>query len=172
MTKRVLGAVAIAATTAMLLPSFASATSAGDRTFAQTYPVASRLCTEVALGKRPHLKSVAAKVTEDCTALQTKFTTAQTAVLATRAAVAAQIAADETLITAACPKSMIGKPSCHNARLSEGAAIAALRAQRRAAAHLYYKTVETNRRAFWHAIKLLRGLSHVPADKPIKLENH
>src|SRR5438552_2548299 len=50
MPKRLLGATAITATVAALaLPAIASATTrAGDKTFQQTYPVASRLCTEVA----------------------------------------------------------------------------------------------------------------------------
>ena len=171
MAKRVLGTAAIAATTAMLVVPSVAGARAGDRTFAQTYPVASHLCTEVAAGKRPRLKKVAATVLADCAALQANFTAAQTAVLATRASIASQVAADAALIKAACPQSQVGKPACENARHSENAAISSLHAQGRAAARLYYKTIEANRHTFWHAIHLLLGASHLPADKPIKVEN-
>src|SRR5438270_296659 len=64
MPKRLTGAAAIESMIAALaLPSLASAgTRAGDRTFPQTFPVASKLCDEVAAGKRKHLVSVAAAV--------------------------------------------------------------------------------------------------------------
>ena len=173
MPKRLLGATAITATVAALaLPAIASATTrAGDKTFQQTYPVASRLCTEVAAGKRPHLKSVATTVLADCAALQTNFTTAQTAVVTARTTLRAQIAADAHAIALACPKPHDGTPSCLSTRHTQHAAISALRAQLLAAVHVYYKAVETNRRAFWAAIKALRPARHFAADKPIKVEN-
>ncbi len=172
MSKRVLGAAAIAATTATLaIPSVAGA-NAGDRTFAQTFPVASRLCTEVAAGKRPHLKAIAPMIATDCATLLANFTAAQTAVLAARTSLGAQIAADQALKAAACPPALERKASCLNAKHTENAAIHALKVQRRNASRLYYKTIESDRGAFWHAIKQLRGLLHVQTDKPIRVQDH
>jgi hypothetical protein len=172
MPKRILGAAAIAATTAFLVvPSVASA-RAGDHTFQQTYPVASHLCTEVAAGKRHRLKAVAATVLEDCATLETGFKTAQTTVLAVRASTGAQIAADQALTKAACPLPTTGTPACVTARHTEAAAIKVLRQQRVAAAHLYYNTIETNRRTFWSAVRKLRGLSHIKGDARIHLHDN
>jgi hypothetical protein len=172
MQKRLIGAAAIAvASVALAIPSGAGAViKAGDRTFVKTFPVASHFCTEVAAGNKPHYKTVMAAVLADCTTLQANFTSAQSAVLTTRASLTSQIAADKALVTAACPKPMLGKPACHDTRKTQHAAIEVLRAERRAAVHLYYITVESDRRAFWHAIHLLKGLAHVPADKPIKIQ--
>jgi hypothetical protein len=176
MPKRLLGAVAVASTTvALALPAFAGATvHAGERSFPQTFPVASHLCTEVAAGKRKHLASVSAAVAADCATLQSNFTAAQTAVVTTRTTIRAQIAADKSTIAAACPKPTNNvQPACLNTRHAQNIAIAALRSQMLAAVHLYYKTIESDRRAFWAEIKALRPARHlhlVP-DKPIKQQN-
>jgi hypothetical protein len=173
MPKRLLGATAITATVAALaLPAVSSAgIRAGEKTFQQTFPVASHLCTEVAAGKRPHLKSVAAAVAADCAGLQTNFTAAQTTVITARTTFKTQKAADLHTIALACPKPHDGAPACVSARHTQHAAISVLRAQMLAAVHLYYKTIETDRRAFWAAIKALRPARHLAADKPIKVEN-
>jgi hypothetical protein len=171
MQKRLFGIAAMAATTAVLVvPSGAGATKAGDKTFAQTFPVASRLCTDVAAGKRPRLKAVAETILADCTTLETNFSTVKSSILATRASTATQIAADKALINAACPAPATEKPkpACVNARKTQTKAIGALRKALTAAARNYYKTVESDRRSFWHSIKLLRPLAHIHADKPIQ----
>jgi hypothetical protein len=170
MPKRVLGAAAIAATTALMVPSVASA-RAGDKTFQQTYPVASHLCTEVAAGKRPRLKAVSATVLENCATLEATFKTAQTTVLAARASIGAQIAADEALKKTTCAPPSEGTPACASVRHTQNAAIRVLRLQKVAAVHSYYKTVETSRRAFWHAIRQLRGLTHAKGDLRIHVHD-
>ncbi len=175
MPKRLLGAATIAATIAALaLPSLASANiRAGDKTFQQTFPVASHLCTEVAAGKRKHLIPVAATVLADCAALQANFTTAQTAVLTARTTIKAQIAADRHTIALACPKPDGAQPACVNTRHAQNAAIRVLRFQMLAAVHLYYKSTEADRRAFWAEIQALRPVRHLhlAPDKPIKEQN-
>lgn len=174
MPKRLLGVAAIAAmTAALMLPSAAGAAiKAGDKTFQQTFPVASRLCTEVAAGKRKHLVSVSAAVLANCSTLQGNFTTGQTAVLTARTTITTQISADRAAIHAACPTPADElKPACVSARHSNSAAIKTLRIQLLAATHVYYKTIETDRRAFWAAIKVLRPARHLAPDKPIKVQN-
>ena len=173
MPKRLLGATAIATSVAALaLPALASAgIRAGERTFAQTFPVASHLCTEVAAGKRKHLQPVAASVLADCATLQTNFTAAQSTVVTARTTLKAQIVADAHAIALACPKPKDGAPVCVSTRHTQNAAIGVLRAQKLAAVHTYYKTVEADRKAFWAAIKVLRPARHLVPEKPIKVQN-
>src|SRR5205807_9527929 len=99
------GGLAVAATVAMLALAGAAGAAkpphAGELTFQQTYPHASRVCTEVAAGgglKR--LRPFAAQVAADCAALQAQFNTAHTTVLAQFAAIAAARAAQRAATTA------------------------------------------------------------------------
>ena len=97
------GAVIVAAATTLAIPVTAGA-SAGDRTFQEVYPIASHLCANVAAGtERRRLKSFAPAVLADCQALQAEFTAAQTTVLAARAVLTPQIAANRAAILAVCP---------------------------------------------------------------------
>jgi hypothetical protein len=174
--KQLFGATAtVASIIALVLAAGATAVAmpAGTRSFTQTFPVASKLCANVKAGtvKSKKLKAQSTAVIADCTALETNFGAAQLAVNTARTTDNAQIAADKAAINTACPPSMIGKPACTSVRASEKAAIKALVANRSAAVHLYYKTVESMRRAFWHQIHLLRGLSHIRADKPLPILN-
>jgi hypothetical protein len=174
MPTRLLGVLVVTATAASLVsPGLAGAKTppkAGERTYEQTYPLASRLCTEVAAGKRKHLKPFAATILADCTALQSGFTAAQSAVVTTRATLKAQIAADRTSLAAACPKPA-KTTACRTNRFKTGVAINVVRHQLIAAVHHYYRTIEANRRAFWAAIRALPGESHVHADPPVVLQD-
>ena len=130
---------------------------AGDRTYQQTYPVASQLCAKVAAGTEgKHLKRFAATVSTDCTTLQSGFVTAQTTVLAARTAITAQITADRAVMSAACPATAkVPSAVCIQTRKTESYAITVLQHQQRTAARHFYKTVETNRDHFWKAIRSL-----------------
>jgi hypothetical protein len=164
---RPLGIVALAATAALLaIPSAASA-RAGDRTYQETYPVASKLCTEVAAGKRPRLHRFAARIQADCAALQAGFTVAQADVLAARTTLGAAIAADRAAIAAACPPPMVGHPPCERVRDSEDPAIDVLHRQLVNAARRYFRVVEAHRRVFWRDIHAIGVLRHLQADLPI-----
>lgn len=174
MVKRLLGVAAISLTTAALLvPSVASAgNKAGERSFEQTFPVASNLCAKVAAGKNKHLVKVATQVLADCETLKTEFVTAQTTVNTSRTTIRAQIATDHAAIKAACPGGDTDMhPACVNTRHSQRVAIGALRTQLLAAIHAYYKTVEADRHAFWAQIKALRPARHLSPDKPIKVRD-
>jgi hypothetical protein len=164
---RLLGAAAVAVTTASLAIPSAAGAKAGDRTFQQTYPVASRVCENVAAGKSKRLKRFTPQVLADCAALQSGFTAAQSTVLATRAAIASAIAADRTTIAVACPPPLAGRPACEQTRHAETLAITALRRQQVHAARRFYRTVEANRLRFWKAIRALPGERNVREDAPI-----
>jgi hypothetical protein len=169
--KPLTGALALAATTASLASPAMASVKAGDSTFQQTYPVASRVCTEVLAGKRKHLQRFRTRVLADCTLLETGFTAAQSAVLAARASISAAIAADRAAITTACPAPPAGRPACESTRRSQQLAITALQLQQVAAARVYYRTIETNRRRFWSAIRALPGERHLRGDSPIAQQN-
>jgi hypothetical protein len=164
---RSVGVLAVAATTALLVIPSAANARAGDRTFQQTYPVASKLCTEVAAGKRKHLRRFAPRVLADCAVLQSGFTTAQGEVLAARATLGSAVAVDRAAIVAACPAPMVGQPACENIRATEDVAIGALRRQLADAARRYFRVVEAHRLVFWRAIHAIPGERHLPADLPI-----
>jgi hypothetical protein len=168
---RLTGAIAIAATAGSLAIPAAAGARAGDKTFQQTYPLASRLCTEVAAGKRKHLQRFAPQVAADCALLQTGFTTSQATILAARTSTTSAIAADRAVVSGACPPPMVGKPACENTRHTEHLAIVTLRHQLTAASRHYYFTIEANRHTFWHAIHALRGAAHLRADAPIIVQN-
>jgi len=169
--KRLTGAVALAASTASLATPAMATVRAGDHTFQQTYPVASRVCTEVVAGKRKHLQHFRARVLADCALLESGFIAAQSTVLAARAAITAAIAADRAAITTACPPPSAGRPACESTRASEQLAIKALQRQQVQAAHRFYLTIETNRRRFWSAIRALPGERHLHGDTPIAQQN-
>jgi hypothetical protein len=162
--------VSVAATAILATLAFTAVADAkaGERTYQQTYPVASKLCANVAAGAGPkRLRPFSTQVLADCTTLQNGFTAAQTAVLAATASFESGRAADRAAIAAVCTPPVANHPLCRTTRRTERLAITALRREHIAAVRLYYRTIEANRRAFWAAIKTLPGGASVPADAPI-----
>jgi hypothetical protein len=167
-TTRLSGSIAAATIAATLAVTGTAGAKAGERTFHQTYPVASQLCAKVAVGKGPkRLRPFAAQVATDCATLSSGFSAAQSAVLAAQASFASGLAADRAAIAAVCTPPVKNHPLCRSTRRSEQAAIAALRREHTAAVRLYYTTIEANRHTFWAAIHSLPGGRSVHADKPI-----
>jgi hypothetical protein len=165
---RLAGSVAAVATVATLALPAAAGARAGEKTLHQTYPRAAELCERVAAGKEgKHLKRLATRVLADCTALQTGFTNAKNTVLSTRAALTAQIVADQAAIAAACPTKFDQPPTCEAARRPKLQAIGALMTQIRQAGRQYYLTVEALNEGFWKQIRALPGERRVRADAPI-----
>jgi uncharacterized caspase-like protein len=168
---RITGAVAAAAgALALALPGAASGAKAGSLTFQQQFPLASALCAKVAAGtESKHLQKFAVQLTADCAALQATFTQSQATVLATRAAILPTLTADRAAVHSACrnlkPKEV--RLACVRAHRANDAAIKSLVQQLHSANHAYWQSVETARHTFWAEVKSLRGLKHVPADKPI-----
>jgi hypothetical protein len=167
---RLLGAVAVSATAVSLASPAAAGARAGDKTFQQTYPVASKLCAKVAAGtERKRLKRFATQVMADCTALQNTFNTATATVLAARTTLSAQIAADRSIVTAACPKPNNQPPACLQTRAQDDPTIQALRLRLVHAVRHFYRTIEAGRDRFWNAIRALPGERRIREDDPIPI---
>ncbi|HTB71562.1 MAG TPA: hypothetical protein VK707_11310 [Solirubrobacteraceae bacterium] len=164
---RSLAAVAALAATLALSISAAAAARAGDRSFQQTYPIASPLCARVAAnseGKR--LKRFAPRVNVDCSALQGSFAAAQASVLAVRQTLTPQLSADRAVIAAACPPGPRSH-ACRQAHHADDPAIDTLAHQLQVAARNYYRAIELARQRFWNAIHALPPTRHLRADAPI-----
>ena len=155
---------------ALTITGTASA-KAGDRSFEQTYPVASKLCAKVAAGHTPKgLKSQAAQVTAACTKLQTAFGPLQAAVQAAQTTLANGVAADRAKIQQACQPAS-NRQTCRQTRIQARADIKTLRAAHRQAVRTYYIQIEGNRRSFWATIHSLRGGKNVTGDAPIPVQS-
>jgi hypothetical protein len=147
----------------------AAAASAGQKSFAETYPVASRLCAKVEAGTEgKRLRASATQLKSDCSTLRTSFETARTAVLAAHHAVSATRTADRASADAACAGALLHKPSCAKARAKELNQLAHLNGQRIKANHAYYRAAEAARVAFWSAVRALPGGKALVPDKPIR----
>jgi hypothetical protein len=172
-SRSVAGAIAVAAIAALCLPGVADArrtVPAGERSFQQTFPVASGLCAEIGAGVRhPVLRRSAVRVLADCALLERRFNVARTAVVAARNSIRAMRAAEHvaTVLTCAAPATHSG--ACRLAHRRETRLDFVLVEERIHAAHMYYRTIELDRRDFWHAIRRLRGGAQVREDEPIPL---
>jgi hypothetical protein len=168
-SRRTLGSAAAVAIAVLALPGAAGAT-AGKRSFTQTYPVASHLCAEVSRGAGPkRLRHSAAQVIADCTLLQGNFNAARAAVLATDAALATQGAAPRAALAVDCTGTGKARFACNKAHAKDRALLDGLRRQRIRAAHLYFESLETSRKAFWSAIRALPGGKDLREDNRIRV---
>jgi len=174
LSRSLAGAIAVAATAGVLsLPVAADArvtVRAGEKSFQQTFPVASRLCTEIAKGVRhPVLRRSAARVLADCALLKRRFHAARTAVIAARTALLAMRAAGHAATVLTCARPAAHSRACLLARERELRLDFVLEGEGIHAAHVYYRTVELDRRDFWRAIRRLRGGAREREDEPIPL---
>jgi hypothetical protein len=154
--------LALGALALLVLPAAASARP-GQRSFNQTFPVASRLCTNIAHGGGPtKLRPLSGQVTALCTTLVTSFTTAQAAYFTTVTPIKQQVIALRAQTHEACAT----RPSatCRAARQQARTTLAALRTQVRTAASTYRTSIQTARRTFWNAIHALRGGAGIAPD--------
>jgi hypothetical protein len=160
---RIRQGLAIGACALLALPAAASA-HPGQRSFATTYPVASRLCTNVAAGRGPiALRPDASQVAGLCGTLKTSFTTAQGTYFATVTPLKNQATALVTATREACAT----KPptaTCKATRKQNRAALKSLRAGVRTAGATYRTSIETARTTFWSAIHSLPGAAGIAAD--------
>ncbi len=159
--------VIVAVVAAMLLLPGLAAAKAGDKSFAQTYPYASALCTKVAAGQTPpKLKGSEAKVGQACATLQNAFGPLQSAAQAANAQLQSGIQNERATMKQACQPGAV-RAKCRAARRTGRHVIASLRSQHRAAVRLYYTSIEANRRTFWATIRALRGGATITPDQPI-----
>jgi hypothetical protein len=154
-------AAALTATLATLSAVGAQGAGAAPKTFQQLYPVASRLCAEVAKGGGPApLRPSAAQVLADCTTLENGLNAARAAEIAAKAPIATALATQRSATKAACAKPAT-RAACRLARHNERTAVSALETQRLTVLRTYYHTIDTNRKTFWAAIHALPGGSSV-----------
>jgi hypothetical protein len=154
--------LAVAAAALLILPAAASARP-GQRSFDQTYPIASKLCTNVAAGGGPiALRPDAAQVAALCGTLKTSFNGAQGTYFATVTPLKEQADGLVAQTRAACAT----RPSaiCKSTRKANRVTLEGLRSQVRTAGTTYRATVEAGRTAFWNAIHGLRGGAAITAD--------
>lgn len=164
MITRILSRAALGATLATLAVTGVASAKAGDRSFQQTYPVASRLCLRAASNTLPRrLQPQSANVIAACNALQSGFGPLQSAAQSAQAAFASGVQSALATLHAACA---FGQPrlTCRAAIRQARVTIHVLRIQRRAAVRSYYIGIEANRRTFWATIRSLRGGARIRAD--------
>jgi hypothetical protein len=160
---RLRNGLAVGALALLILPAGAASAKPGKRSLNQTYPVASRLCANVAAGAGPRkLRADKTQVAALCSTLTTSFTTAQTAYFNTVTPIEQQVIALRAHVKQACAT----RPSttCKTARQQAKTTLAGLRAQVRTAASTYRTSVRTARQTFWNAIHTLRGGTGITPD--------
>jgi hypothetical protein len=164
-------AVAAAAIATLAFPGAAGAT-AGKRSFDQSFPVASRLCANVAKGAGPaRLRKSAGQVLADCGALQSSFAADRAGVLAVNASLAAQAAAARSGLAVACTGTPKHRLPCQKAHNKDRRILSQLSRQRVKAAHVYYSSIEAARVSFWSAIRALPGGASLREDSRIPLQD-
>lgn len=150
----------------LALPGVASA-APGSRSFQQTYPVASQLCSEATLPKS--LQGEQSQVSSDCATLQSSYSAAVAAGQSAEASFAAAVQAARSAAQAACtpaPTTVAGQLACTRARLKAAREVAAQRVGLRLALRQFHLSIEQARVTFWTAIHQLRGGASTPGDTP------
>ena len=154
MRRQVLGIVGAAIAVSLTVPGSALA-RAGDRSFADTYPVASALCVRAAahpatLGRK--LEPNASAVMAACQKLNDPFLGLVSTVDTAEATLLNTISAQKLLVASACPRPVptSEKAACQAAR-------ATARSTEQAAVTAFHTAIEANRTTFWSKISSLRG---------------
>lgn len=161
-------AACLTAVLACLAGAPAAGAHAGERSLQQTFPLASRLCAQVARGEGPRrLRGSAPAVDSACAQLQSSFAAAQNAVLLPERPLIARLAAQEIRTRAVCSHRPFRAQLCARARARRRNIEARLERERRLRARSYYAAVEADRAAFWATIHALPGGATVVADRPI-----
>jgi hypothetical protein len=131
---------------------------AGDRTAAQTYPVASALCVKARTGTLPpRLTGSRDAVIAACDALINAFGPLVSTVDAAESTMLGTISAQRALVAAACAKPVADRTKCQDARATALSTDAAARVTLRAAVAQFHASVEANRNTFWTTIASLRS---------------
>jgi hypothetical protein len=154
--------LAACATALLILPAAASA-HPGQRSFDETYPVASRLCTNIAHGAGPiKLRPDASQVAALCGTLKTSFITTENTYFASVTPLKEQASALVTATREACATRP--SPQCKTTRQANRTTLLGLRAQVRTDAAAYRTSIEASRMTFWNAIHTLRGGAGITPD--------
>ena len=161
MRRQVLGIVGAAIAVSLTVPGSALA-RAGDRSFADTYPVASALCVRAAahpatLGRK--LEPNASAVMAACQKLNDPFLGLVSTVDTAEATLRNTISAQKLLVATACPRPVptSEKATCQTARSTARTTDATARSTEQAAVTAFHTAIEANRTTFWSKISSLRG---------------
>ena len=159
MHKRLIGCVA-GACALTLAASGQAIARAGDRTAAETYPVATDLCQRAAAGNLgARLEASRSQVLADCDALVNAYGPLVSTVDAAESQELATIAAQRSLVASACAKPVADRAACQAARATAITTDGAARTTLRTAVLAYHTAVENNRQTFWSAIEALHDAS-------------
>ena len=157
MRRPMLGAVLTAIAVSLTVTGSAMA-RAGDRTLAQTYPAATALCLRAHAGTLPpRLALHRAAVIEACNTLDNAFAPLVSTVDAAEATFLNTVAAQKALVAAACPRPVVDKVACDNARATARSTDSAALSTRQGAVMAFHTAVEANRNTFWTTIQGLRS---------------
>ena len=159
---RLRNGLAVGALALLILPAAASARP-GQRSFDQTFPVASRLCMNVAHGFGPNrLLPSSNAVGMLCTTLSASYTSALTTFNTTVGPIKTEVINLRAQTRSTCLTQ--SRPKCAQARAAARVTLAELRGQVRTAASTYRTSIQTARHTFWNAIHLLPGGIGIHAD--------
>ncbi len=159
---RLRNAVILGALALLVLPAIASARP-GQRSFNQTFPIASKLCTNIANGAGPvKLRVDAPQIKVLCATLLSSFTNAESTYFSTVTPLRQQIISLNAKTRLACATRP--SPTCKATRKDDRAQIRTIRGQIRSAGTTYRTSIQTARKTFWAAIHALKGGATVTAD--------
>ena len=130
----------------------------GNRTAAQTYPVASALCVRAHTGTLPHrLAASRTAVRAACDTLLNDYGPLVATVDAAESTLLSTLSTQKGLFAAACPKPVVNHDACQAARASALSVDGAARTTEIAAVAQYHASVKANRDTFWTTIQSLRS---------------
>jgi hypothetical protein len=157
MRRGLVGSIAIAGALALVGPGTVFA-RAGDRTLAETYPVATALCAKARIGSLPpRLAGARTQVLAACDTLANAFGPLVSAVDAAEGSYLATVANQRSLVAAACARPVANAAACRAARATRRSTDVAALAARASAVAEFRASVRANRDTFWTAIRALRS---------------
>ncbi len=159
MYKQILRVIGVAIVVTLTVTASALA-RAGDRTAAQTYPVATALCVNARAGTLARrLEPGAAKVIIACDTLANAFGPLVSTVDGAEAQFLSTVSNKKSLVAAACPRPVKDHAACAAVRATAHTTNAAARVTLQSAVATFHTAVEADRTTFWSTIQALRSAS-------------
>ncbi len=131
---------------------------AGDRTAAETYPVASGLCVKAHNDVLPiKLASRKTSVLAACVTLLNAYGPLVATVDAAQSTLLGTLSTQKGFVGVACTKPVASVTACHKARATALSVDTAARRTEIAAVAQFHASVEANRSTFWTTLQSLRS---------------
>ena len=157
MRRMLIGSTAGACALALVTAGGAFA-RAGDRTAAETYPVASALCVSANNNVLPRrLTAAKTQVLTACGTLLTAYVPLVATVDGAESTLLGTLSTQKGLVAAACPTPVADAAACRTARSTARSVDGAARLTEVAAVRAFHTAVEANRTTFWTTIQSLRS---------------